>query len=201
MPLTKPVWAAAALAALCAAGVAGTAAYRTAVHRTRNVITTGGVHIALHETYDSGGKTADWPLAAGLAGLVPGQTVSKVVYVTNTGQSPAWVGVRVHTALTLADGNAADPAGLVRTVGPGAGTDAYNTAAWLYDAAADRYCYRTPLQPGASTPPLFTGVALSDRMDRRCAGAAVTVTVGAMAVQSKNNGTGPTLAAGWPAAG
>ncbi|MDD4849767.1 MAG: hypothetical protein PHO10_03605 [Gemmiger sp.] len=196
--------AALVLACTCAtAGAVGTGAYAAAAHRTHNVITAGNIQIALYEKFDQGGKLVDWPLAQGITGALPGQTISKIVYVTNTGGYPAWVRVQATPGLTLADGTTQPPGGLVgfaHTDAAGVSHPGYNEADWLYDATGGYYLYRTALAPGATTTPLFSGVTLSQTMDARYAGATVTVEVAAQAVQSKNNGGAATQAVGWPTA-
>lgn len=80
-----------ALAMLAALFAAGTIAYFTAEGQAHNVITTGGVDIAVQEWADED-KTQPFE---DLTGVMPGTTVTKIAEVKNTGAADAWVRVQV----------------------------------------------------------------------------------------------------------
>lgn len=195
-----PVLLLAVLAAACLmGGTAGSSAYTTAALRTHNVITAGNIQIALRDQQERDGQLVDWPAGQGIAGAMPGQSVSKVVFVTNTGKSDAWVRLR----LTMTLNGAAEPSPGEYLHKDAAGTlqPGYNDKDWLYDAAGGYYLCREPLAPGASSPALIEGVRLNgETLGSDQAGAAVHVTAAAQGVQARNNGASVGQATGWPAA-
>ena len=78
------------LAAICLAITAiGTLAYFTSEGTAHNVITTGGVEIAVQEWADEE-KTKPFE---NLSGVMPNTTVTKIAEVKNTGASDAWIRV------------------------------------------------------------------------------------------------------------
>ena len=86
------------LVAVCAMG---TAAYFTDRSTATNVITTGGVDIELIETAEKDGELVPFE---DVSGVMPGDVVSKIVEVKNTGKNDAYVRVSVEKAITLAEG-------------------------------------------------------------------------------------------------
>ena len=81
--------------AICIATLAaGTLAYYNAETTAHNVITTGGVEIAVQEWAD---KDKTQPFED-LMGVMPDATVTKIAEVKNTGASDAWIRVRVDKA-------------------------------------------------------------------------------------------------------
>ena len=84
--------------AICLAMLAaGTLAYFTAEDTAHNVITSGGVEIAVQEWADEE-KTKPFE---DLTGIMPGRTVTKIAEVKNTGASDAWVRVKVEKNIKL----------------------------------------------------------------------------------------------------
>lgn len=162
----------------------GTLAYTTVEGTATNVITSGGVKIALVETTDSG---RPFP-ADGVHGVVPGTTQSKIVNVRNTGAHTAWVRVSVDVAILLANEGEPDT-DLIRLD--------YNRTHWR---EKDGYFYYLhPLKPGESTEvPLFTKVTFDAGMGNMYQGSEARVTVCAMATQWANNGSTVWEAKGWP---
>ena len=75
-----------------------TMAYFTGEHRAHNVITTGGVHIALVEQQRTGDTYTPFP-KEGVTGVLPGTSISKIVSVENTGSAPAWVRIRLTASI------------------------------------------------------------------------------------------------------
>ena len=91
----------AAVLALCALG---TLAYFTAEGRATNVITTGTVELTLHEMQQGAdGQLAEYPDEP-ITGVMPGQSVSKIPYVENSGSQPFYTRVKVAVTVTGADG-------------------------------------------------------------------------------------------------
>ncbi len=173
-----------ALAMLVALCAAGSLAYFTAEGRAHNVITTGGVDIAVQEWADED-KTQPFE---DVTGVMPGTTVTKIAEVKNTGAADAWVRVQV-TKCIQRDGEHFPDDGLV--------TLDYNTTDWIQGADGYFY-YNKALKPGEVTEPIFTNVAFSGTMDNAYQSAEVMVDVAAQAVQTANNGSTVTDAQGWP---
>ena len=176
----------AACVALCAGG---TLAYFSASETAHNVITTGGVGIELCEWADLE-RTAPFE---DVDGVMPGESVVKVVEVANDGQAPVWVRVKVDAALELADGTAAEAAAIERVVAID-----FDDERWT---EKDGWWYCNEVLPaGGTTTPLFEHVAFAgSEMGNAYQSATLTVDVAAQAVQSDNNGATALEAAGWPA--
>lgn len=168
----------------------GTLAYFTAEERAHNVITTGGIQIELLETTDQKDANGNPVPFENVDGVVPGDSISKIVQVKNTGANPAYVRVRVDKSIQLSE----DVDGTADTALIGLD---YNTADW---AEKDGYYYyKTPLAPNAVSNPLFEHVSFSGSMDNLYKESTVNVDVCVFAVQSENNGTDVLQAKGWPA--
>lgn len=174
-----------ALAICIAMLVTGTLAYFTAEGKAHNVITTGGVEIAVQEWADEE-KTKPFE---DLTGIMPGMTVTKIAEIKNTGASDAWVRVKVEKNIKL-KGEGTPDTGLVEL--------ALNTAYWT---EKDGYYYYTKaLKPGEVTAPVFTSVTFNATMGNEYQNATATVDVSAQAVQTANNGATVMDAQGWPKA-
>ncbi len=163
----------------------GTLAFFTDSKEAHNVITAGNVAITLH---DENGNEEPFP-SGGVNGVMPGEAVDKVVYVTNSGDNSAYVRIRLDKAIEA---------------GPGIETilnfdnivldlDLVN-----WTKVGDWYYYHTALAPGASTTELFTKVMYGAALDNDYMNAKVTIDVIAEAVQSANNGSSASSASGWP---
>ena len=172
------------LAAICLAITAiGTLAYFTSEGTAHNVITTGGVEIAVQEWADEDKQTP----FEDLEGIMPGMTVTKIAEIKNTGASDAWVRVKVEKNIKL-QGEGTSDTGLVELT--------LNTADWT---EKDGYYYYTKvLKPGEVTAPIFTAVTFKPDMGNEYQNATATVDVTAQAVQTANNGATVMDAQGWP---
>ena len=166
---------------LCLAILAGTTmAYFTAGDTAHNVITSGNVDIELVEKQDRDGTLVDYPDGP-ISGVMPGESVSKIVSVRNTGTGDAWVRIQVEKIMELnrkyaGEEAIADPELMVLDI---------NTEHW---AEKDGwYYYKEPLPVGKTTEPLFRQVAISMEMDNPYQEADMDIVVHAQAVQSKNN--------------
>ena len=172
------------LAAICLAITAiGTLAYFTSEGTAHNVITTGGVDIAVQEWADEE-KTKPFE---DLTGVMPNTTVTKIAEVKNTGASDAWVRVKVEKAIKLTGDGIPDVSMVQLDV---------NTTDWT---EKDGYYYYTKvLKPGEVTAPIFTAVTFKPDMGNEYQNATATVDVVAQAVQTANNGATVMDAQGWP---
>ena len=147
------------------------------------------------------GKKVDWP-GDGIQGVMPGQSVSKIVEVENKDDSgPAWIRVSVESEIRK-DGEVspqpAEKGMLLFDIQDGwiAGNDGY-------------YYYYKPVSTGQTTPPLFNNVTFSGTMDNSYQNCTAYVHVSAQAVQVKNNNNDGALTEltaanysqvkGWPA--
>lgn len=171
--------------AICVAILAvGSLAYFTSEGKAHNVITSGGVGIAVQEWADAEKKTP----FEDLTGVMPDTTVTKIVEIKNTGASAAWVRVKVEKAIKLTGDGIPDVSMVQLDV---------NTTDWT-DAGDGYYYYNNTLQPGEVTAPIFTSVTFKAAMGNEYQNATATVDVLAQAVQTANNGDSAQTAAGWP---
>ena len=151
--------------------------------KAHNVITTGGVEIAVQEWADVE-KTKPFE---DLTGVMPNTTVTKIAEIKNTGASDAWVRVKVEKNIKL-QGEGTPDTGLVELT--------LNTTNWT---EKDGYFYYTKaLKPGEVTTPIFTAVTFKPDMGNEYQNATATVDVSAQAVQTANNGATAMDAKGWP---
>lgn len=172
---------------ICISLIASTTlSYFNADDTARNVITMGGVEIALCEWADTA-KTIPFENPAD---VMPGASVTKIVQVENTGGNAAWIRVSVTKDITGADDGTLDPELVELNL---------NTACWTLGEDGYLY-YHASLEPGEVTEPVFTTVQFDPAMDNAYQNAAVTVAVAAQAVQTDNNGTCALDAQGWPQA-
>lgn len=173
--------------AICLAMLAAeTIAYFTADSKAHNVITTGGVQIAVQEWADEE-RTKPFE---NVTGVMPETTVTKIVEIKNTGVSDAWVRVMVDKKIVLPTGSVTPDASLVEL--------ACNTADWTEKDGY--YYYNKVLKPGEVTAPIFTAVTFKADMGNEYQNATATVDVFAQAVQTANNGATVMAAQGWPKA-
>lgn len=171
--------------AICIATLAaGTLAYFTSEEKAHNVITTGGVEIAVQEWADEE-KTKPFE---DLTGIMPGMTVTKIAEIKNTGASDAWVRVKVEKNIKL-QGEGTPDAALVELN--------LNLTDWTLGEDGYLY-YNKVLKPGEVTEPLFTAVTFNVTMGNEYQNATATVDVAAHAVQTANNGDTVMDAKGWP---
>ncbi len=160
-----------------------TLAFYTTVGKATNVVTSGDIQLMIHE------KTADGsPFPAGGVYIIPGDIVSKQVTVENVCGHPFYLRVKLVSGSTNAALSAEDCLKLN-----------IDTASWTY--ADGFYYYNRILQPGETTPALFTQVEIvGSKVDQTHIGSTLSLTVHAYAVQSENNpAEQPWDAAGWPA--
>lgn len=171
--------------AICIATLAaGTLAYFTSEGKAHNVLTTGGVEIAVQEWADEE-KTKPFE---DLTGIMPGMTVTKIAEIKNTGASDAWVRVKVEKSIKL-QGEGTPDTDLVELN--------LNLTDWTQGKDGYLY-YNKVLKPGEVTEPLFTAVTFNVTMGNEYQNATATVDVVAHAVQTANNGDTVMDAKGWP---
>lgn len=184
------IFLAAVLVCCLALAGGGTLAFFTARETAYNVITTGELAMDLVETHDG----APWP-EEGVSGVMPGDTIEKIVTVQNVGGVDFYARIKVSGTVELENGETEtlDPAH-VEFVD-------LNDTEWTKQG--EYYYYHRALAPrGADgvideTEPLFTAVKLKEGLGNAYQNAKLTVLVDAQAVQSRNNGASALEAAGW----
>lgn len=178
-----------ALIAICLSAAAyGTLAYFTYEDTATNVITAGNIEIDLEELAE--GENGEKVPFEDVVGVVPGDEVSKIVQVKNTGANAAWVRVSVDAAIELAEGVEGEPDLSLLTYD-------LNTAKWTEKDGY--YYYNEALEAGKTTEPLFTKVIFDTKMGNLYQNSVAVIDVDAQAVQVANNGTSALDAAGWNA--
>ena len=162
---------------------AGTFAYFTKDARATNVITTGTINIELNDSITGGTAVKDGDKVTGytISGVMPGQPVEKIVSVTNTGTSPAWLRVKLDISVAMAAGKTDTWRGqnvLQFAVNPD----------WFL-AEDGYYYYSKPVAADDETERLFQSgtLMLNPQLPNDYQGCAVTINVLAQAVQVKNN--------------
>lgn len=178
--------------AICIAILAaGSLAYFTAEGKAHNVITTGGVEIALEEWAD---EDMTKPYNKEAVSVMPGTKVTKIVQVKNTGASDAWVRVKVEKNIEL--GQEIEIPGVDNPQEELVALN-INTQDWELDTDGF-YRYKSVLKPGKTTEPILRSVEFMPAMDNVYQNARISVDISAQAVQYANNGTTVTAAQGWP---
>lgn len=166
----------------------GTLAYFTTSENAKNVITAGTVKIQLHEENADG---TPFPEEA-IRGVMPSQVVDKIVYAENTGESEAWVRIKVDKSLIKdASPSEADRDGADSFISLD-----FNDTDW--EEKDGWYYYQSRLQPGERTEDLFTQVEFAGEMGNEYKNSTVYIDVVLQAVQCANNGETVLEAAGWP---
>lgn len=166
----------------------GTFAYFTADDVAHNVITTGKVNIALQE-WANEDRTVPFE---NLEGVMPGNKITKIAIVENTGTAPAWIRVKIDIAVTkqITDNE-------VLTLPSDKVTVNIDTENWKLGTDG-YYYYQKALDAGAKTEPIFTSVLFDKGMGNEYQGSTASVDVFAEAVQTANNGANVNEASGWP---
>lgn len=186
-----------ALAICCIAMLAaGTAAYFVEQDTAVNIITTGLLDMTLVEKTTDGAapntpvdKLPDFESGKGGAfGVMPGETVSKIPYVSNTGTADFYTRIQLTKKIVDEAGRELD-----------AGVITLNISSDWVLGEDGWYYYKHVVTPGQNTTPLFTGVTFDTDMGNAYQNATTTIEVNAQAVQSRNNGDSVWTAAGWPA--
>lgn len=166
-----------------------TQAYFATYRVAHNVISSGGIDIVLHEETD-GGKPFQ-----NLTGIMPGESVTKKVYIENLDEE-AWIRIRCDVRVLDAKGkdmNLTD-SDLAKVIHID-----YNTKDW---GEKDGIWYHfAPLGRKGKTAPLFTTVAFDGPgMTNEYQNCTVQIIVQAQATQKVHNGNDVFSAAvtSWP---
>ena len=158
----------------------GSLAYFTHSHTTRNEITSGSIRIEINDLTVV--DEALLPLSL-YEGIMPGDSIQKRVYVTNTGGNDAWIRLRVTS--TWDDDLPGDPF----TLG-------LNLTEWTQ--VGDWYYYHHVVAPGGDTDVLVNAVSFPITLDNSYQSQTFELDFEAEAVQHANNGADVFAAFGWP---
>lgn len=196
--MKKKILAIAVITACLATLASGTLAYFTSSETAHNVITSGGIDIAIIETQADKETGTEIPYPdKPITGVMPGESVSKIVTVKNLENSgDAWIRVMVNITGQFADGTAIMPDQLgVIGFEP-------NLTYWEFDEEEGYYYHKQPVGSGELTAPLFKEVKFAPEMGNEYQNCTVFIDVAADAVQSDNNpipeGGDVTDIEGWP---
>ena len=170
----------------------GTFAYYTASETVQNIITSGGIHVAVEEFRLVDGELEPYPSEP--IPMMPGETVSKIVTAESSGED-AWV--RMNYVITVYDAQGEVMEIAPETLAEIVTVDADATA-WTFQDGW--WYYNAPLLAGERTTPLFEQVSfVGTKMGNEYQLCTVVIDVTVQAVQKANNGESVLDAAGWPA--
>lgn len=188
--MRKKLLIVALLVSMAALAAAGTWAATTVDGRTTNVITTGGVTIAVNEYQEAEGALVDYPSDESVP-VMPTRKVSKVVKVENVGESDAWVRVKFEVKFNgLPKNLVQSPEGLVALNMASSESWVRGQDGWWY--------YTEKLANGQETPASLQSVTFNPEMGNEYQNAQAVISVFAEAVQCAHNGNSYSEAAGWP---
>jgi len=191
MKRNKRIIAVLAITSILAVMVFQTLAFFTAEDTALNRVTMGNVALILNDdTINPETEELEPFPVNGLSLVMPGDVVDKIVSVTNDGDNPIWVRIRLDRSILLA-GEAADVDFNVL------GLD-LNDEDWT-EGADGWFYYNEILAPDETTENLFTQVTFPTSLGNAFMNAEVEIDVLAQGVQSQNNGLTVQEATGWPA--
>ena len=191
MNRNKRIIAVLAITSILAVMVFQTLAFFTAEDTALNRVTMGNVALILNDDTINPETEALEPFPVnGLSLVMPGDVVDKIVSVTNDGDNPIWVRIKLDRSIILA-GEAADVDFNVLGLDLNDEDWTEGTDGWFY--------YNEILVPGETTENLFTQVTFPTSLGNAFMNARVEIDVLAQGVQSQNNGVTVQEAAGWPA--
>lgn len=175
--------------------VSGTMAFFTKEETATNVVTTGKIDISLLEIMVNPETGKEETVSGGfsVSGVMPGQAVTKKVFVKNEQYAQdAWIRINITKAVTLRNG-AEGKRDILEIE--------FNTADWTEreEDGIIWYYYNKPLGKDEQTTPLMEAVTFSAQAGNEYQNSQAEIFVYAQAVQVKNNGTTALDATGWPA--
>lgn len=191
MKRNKRIIAVLAITSILAVMVFQTLAFFTAEDTALNRVTMGNVALILNDdTIDPETEDLEPFPVEGFDLVMPGDVIDKIVSVTNDGDNPIWVRIKLDRSIILA-GEAADVDFNVLGLDLNDEDWTEGTDGWFY--------YNEILAPGETTENLFTQVTFPTSLGNAFMNARVEIDVLAQGVQSQNNGVTVQEAAGWPA--
>lgn len=191
MKRNKRIIAVLAITSILAVMVFQTLAFFTAEDTALNRVTMGNVALILNDdTINPETEELEPFPVEGFDLVMPGDVIDKIVSVTNDGDNPIWVRIRLDRSILLA-GEAADVDFNVLGLNLNDEDWTEGVDGWFY--------YNEVLAPGETTENLFTQVTFPTSLGNEFMNAEVEIDVLAQGVQSQNNGLTVQEAAGWPA--
>jgi predicted ribosomally synthesized peptide with SipW-like signal peptide len=166
----------------------GTLAYFTMEDTATNVVTSGGIDFKLQ------GKSGEEIPAEGIE-IMPGDTVSDVARVINTGEHPMYL--RVQMTPNVVDDATLDAGKCISIVLDDTEELKADTDKWTYEDGY--YYYQDSLDPEETAELPYRINFDGKTMGNQYRGKKFSVTVTANAVQSENNGDSVWKAVGWKA--
>lgn len=170
----------------------GTVAYYTTDKIATNVITAGNIDISIVQQQISGDVVYNVPFVD-VTEFMPGEQVSRVTSVVNSGGYDVYIRVSLDMLLYTDNGFAISSA---TTEDENPVTVDVNTTDWTYQDGY--YYYNEPVAPGAATKPLFTTVSFSSKANKTYEDSTVYLDIDAYGTQVINNGDNVFEAEGWP---
>ena len=160
-------------------------AYYTTIGTATNVVTSGGIFLKIHETTDQG-----TPFPTEGVYVIPGDVVSKQVFVENICDHPFYLRVKVVYGIDSNELSVDDCFKL-------------NIDETNWKLVDGWYYYQGIVEPGMLTPYVFSKVEIvGKKVDNSYIGKTLSLSVIAHAVQSENNplvDNDVSSASGWPA--
>lgn len=172
----------------------GTLAYFNASATAVNKVTMGNIDAKVVETTLENGKEVAYPTDP--VAIMPGAVVSKIVRVENTGSASAWIRAKVEITATTTTAGVTLPTGdeLAALL-----TINFDTTKWSKGTDGWYYYADQVAASGNTATALFDKVTFSGaEIGNDFENATIEINVVADAVQSANNGTTVSEAAGWP---
>lgn len=161
-----------------------TLAYYSTVGKATNVVTSGNIQMMIHETTDQG---TEFPKEG--VYVIPGDVVSKQVFIENICNHPFYVRVKVVYGIDSEELSVEDCFNL--------NIDEEN---WKYKDGW--FYYQDVVEPSEVTPYVFSQVEIvGNKVDNSYIGKTLSLSVIAQAVQSENNpimNHDTSTANGWP---
>ena len=191
MKRNKRIIAVLAITSILAVMVFQTLAFFTAEDTALNRVTMGNVALILNDdTINPETEELEPFPVEGFDLVMPGDVIDKIVSVTNDGDNPIWVRIRLDRSILLA-GEAADVDFNVLGLDLNEEDWTEGEDGWFY--------YNEILAPDETTENLFTQVTFPTSLGNEFMNAEVEIDVLAQGVQSQNNGVTVQEATGWPA--
>ena len=132
----------------------------------------------------------------GISGVMPGQSVDKLVTVDNVGTGESWIRAGIVCRIESVDG---EELPLTLEYADGEDVLSFDINEEMWTEKGGYYYYTDPVKADTSTEQLFTQVTFNKAMGNEYQGCTAYVDVAAQAVQVKNNGETVFDAMGWSA--
>lgn len=163
--------------AVTAAVAAGsTLAYFTAEDTAENVISTGNIDIKINEYKTVPDTDILLEYTDPETPVMPGDTISKIVKVENTGSGTAYIRAKINMYFRDNDSLATEPVQL-----------SLNTTDWEYNETDGYYYYKNILDTESETTPLFESFTIDSSAGNEYENQTLIIDIDAQAIQEKNN--------------